>query len=217
MTRQQVKLKAKDDIRGRVFMCFLPFLIVYGVQLLIDSFSAKQTYALIPMIISLLAYPMTVGISKIYLKIVNSKENDINVTEIFSPYKKLNRLGQIILSYFLSTVYIILGLICFIIPGILLALRFSMLQFVLADYEDITWKDAMDKCKEITDKRKGEIFGYGLSFLGWFILSVLTAGILFIYVLPYFQATMANLYYIYNPKITVQEPSFDATYSNNNI
>jgi uncharacterized membrane protein len=204
MTRQQIKLKAKEDIRGRVFVCFLPFLILLGIQILIDLLLGERTYGIIPILINIAMFPLTVGIAKIYLKIVDSKQSDVLAKEVFSFYQA-KRLGQLFLAYIVSTAFMILGFICLIIPGIILALRYSMLPFIMADYEDITWRDALKKCKEITDGRKGEIFGYWLSFLGWFILIVITVGIMSIYVLPYFQATMANLYNEYNPRVQVVE------------
>lgn len=203
MTRLQVKTKAKEDIRGRVFACFIPILIFAGIQILIDALLTKNTYGIIPILINIALYPINVGIAKIYMGIVSTKNGEIKTMEIFTFYKNTQRLGHILLSYVISMLIIIGGFILLIIPGIIFAIRYSMLPFILADYEDITWRDALQKCKDITNGRKGEIFGYYLSFLGWFILVALTAGILSIYVVPYFQATMANLYYVYNPKVEV--------------
>lgn len=211
MTRQEVKLKAKEDIRGRVFVCFLPFLIRYGIQILIDVFVSKETYGIIPLLINLALYPLTVGIAKIFFDVVNNRDGNVEIPQMFYFYKNAKKLGQMLAAYIISTLIIILGLILFIVPGIIFALRYSMLDFVMADYEDITWQDALKKCKEITDGRKGEIFGYMLSFLGWFLLVAITAGIMSIYVLPYFKATLANLYFTYNPKITVEEPMVSNT------
>lgn len=207
MSRQQIKLKAKEDIRGRVFVCFIPFLILFGIQILLDALLGERTYGVIPILINIAMYPLSIGIAKIYLQIVENK-NDIKVQQVFEFYKNINRLGQLILAYIVSMLYIVLGLILLIVPGIILALRYSMLPFILADYSDITWRDALKKSKELTDGRKGEIFMYGLSFIGWFLLVAITAGIMSIYVLPYFQATMANLYYTYNPKVEVQDTEF---------
>lgn len=203
MTRLQVKTKAKEDIRGRVFACFIPILIFAGIQILIDALLTKNTYGIIPILINIALYPINVGIAKIYMGIVSAKNGEIKIMEIFTFYKNTQRLGHILLSYVISMLIIIGGFILLIIPGIVFAIRYSMLPFILADNEDITWRDALQKCKDITNGRKGEIFGYYLSFLGWFILVALTAGILSIYVAPYFQATMANLYYVYNPKVEV--------------
>ncbi|MCT4395568.1 DUF975 family protein [Periweissella beninensis] len=33
-----------------------------------------------------------------------------------------------------------------------------------------------------------------MSFIGWYILGIATAGILFVYVIPYYYQTMANFY-----------------------
>lgn len=211
MTRQQVKLKAKEDIRGKVLMCFIPFLIIYGIQILIGYATAEKTYGIVTILIGLLMYPLQIGLALIFMNVVNNRSYAPSMSKLFEPYKNFDRLVQYLIAYALSMIYIFLGLICLIVPGIILAMRYSMLPYILADYPDISWKEALKKCKEITNGRKWEIFVYYISFFGWFLLVTITLGILSIYVLPYLNATIANLYYIYNPeeKIIVPEPIAD--------
>ena len=44
------------------------------------------------------------------------------------------------------------------------------------------------------DGHKAELFLLDLSFLGWWLLSCLTAGIGFLWLAPYYRATKANYY-----------------------
>ena len=44
------------------------------------------------------------------------------------------------------------------------------------------------------DGHKMELFVLDLSFIGWYLLCVITFGIAFIWVAPYIQATKTNFY-----------------------
>ena len=45
------------------------------------------------------------------------------------------------------------------------------------------------------DGHKMELFVLDLSFIGWYLLCVITFGIAFIWVAPYIQATKTNFYH----------------------
>lgn len=200
MERGEIKLKAKEDIRGKVWTCFMPFLVVYGIQLLISAMTAEKTYGSISIIINIGMYPLTVGLAFIYLGISDRNYN-IGFGKLFEGYKNFKRLGAIFLSYIVSALYIIGGLILFIVPGILFAIRFSVLPFVLADYPEMSASEALAKCKEITDGKKGDLFIFFVSFLGWFMLCIFVIPI--VYVAPYYYASLANYYYYLNPKVNM--------------
>ena len=54
--------------------------------------------------------------------------------------------------------------------------------------------EAMKKSREMMRGHKGELFALLLSFIGWFLLSILTCFILFIWLIPYINTTEANFY-----------------------
>lgn len=83
--------------------------------------------------------------------------------------------------------------ILFIIPGIIAALSYSMVYMLYADDQSSTAMDYLDQSKELMHGYKWNYFVFGLSFLGWELLSVLTFGILLIWVLPYY--TVAEVMY----------------------
>lgn len=228
MNRKEVKLKAKSDIRGRVAICFVPFLIVGAINAMIlmsiasSAIAASQyikisgmltpiyTVNIIYEIIkTILILPLNIGLAKVYINIVDDRNNDIGIKEFVEPIKSFKRILNVIITDTIVSLHIIVGFICLILPGIILALRYTVLQFVLAQYPDITWKEAMAKCKEITKGKIWEIFKYLISFTGWLLLSVCTIGILLIYVLPYIQATIANMYNLYNQKSISENSDLD--------
>jgi len=81
-----------------------------------------------------------------------------------------------------------------IIPGIIASLSYSQTYYILADDEKISAREAIKKSKKIMMGNKWKYFVLGLSFLGWFILSIFTLGIGLIWLLPYMNISMAKFY-----------------------
>ena len=69
----------------------------------------------------------------------------------------------------------------------------------------LTPLQSIDESKRIMQGHKAELFVLQLSFIGWFILSSLTCGILLIYVAPYYSAAMTNFYNEIKDKLPKQE------------
>jgi len=80
------------------------------------------------------------------------------------------------------------------VPGIVAALRYSMVWFLLVDEPDLGARQALDRSKALTKGHLWDLFTVWLSFLGWFLLGVVTLGIGFLWVVPYVQTTLALVY-----------------------
>ena len=91
--------------------------------------------------------------------------------------------------------FVLLWSLLFVIPGIVKSLAYSMAPAILADHPDVEARQALKISMKITNGYKLDIFVFSLSFIGWFMLSSLTLGILyFVYVGPYFYTSYAGLY-----------------------
>ena len=70
-----------------------------------------------------------------------------------------------------------------------------MIPYILADNPDIDKKEAFAKSKAMMEGNKWKVFVLDLSFILWYLLGVITCGILNVfYVEPYRQLTDAALY-----------------------
>ena len=70
-----------------------------------------------------------------------------------------------------------------------------MSAYILGDCRQVSATDAIRLSKRMMQGHKMELFMLHLSFIGWYLLSVLTAGILIIfYVGPYHHMTIAGYY-----------------------
>ena len=137
----------------------------------------------------LLCLPLGWGFAIFFLNLIRNE--DINYERLFDGYKDFVR---VFLAGFLCVMAIAIGFVFFIVPGIILALMFSQTEYILKDDKQISAADAMAKSMKMMNGHKAELFWLMLSFIGWFLLSILTIGIGFLLLAPYFSTTMAHYY-----------------------
>lgn len=131
---------------------------------------------------------MAVGMSFFLLKIWRG---GAEIGNIFEGFKQLGRsIGGILWM----GLFIGLWSLLFYIPGIIKALAYSMTPFILADTK-CSATQALKLSMRITNGHKGDIFVFYLSFIGWYLLSAITFGLVGIfYAAPYMSASFAGLY-----------------------
>ena len=94
----------------------------------------------------------------------------------------------------LVQIYIMLWTLLFYIPGIVKSYSYAMTPYILLDKPELSATDAITESRKMMNGHKMELFILDLSFIGWILLSLLTCGILFLYVAPYMQAARAEFY-----------------------
>jgi len=129
--------------------------------------------------------PFTLAISAIFLKLY--RRGEFRVEEMFDGFKDFTRS---LVAYLLMSLYIILWSLLLIVPGVIAAIGYSMTFFIMAEDPKIEAQDALRKSKQMMEGHKTEYFMLMLSFIGWFLLSCLTAGLGFLLLSSY--STMAS-------------------------
>jgi uncharacterized membrane protein len=82
-----------------------------------------------------------------------------------------------------------------LLPFIVKLYSYRLVPYLLADDPALSGRAAVTRSRVLMDGHKAHAFLLDLSFIGWYILSVLTLGILLIFrVAPHVQATNAALY-----------------------
>lgn len=96
--------------------------------------------------------------------------------------------------------YLFIGLFVFLwglllwVPGIIAAYRYAMAPYLMAEYPEMGIQEAVNRSKQMMDGHKWRLFCLHMSFIGWAILSLFTAGLLLIWLMPYMQAAEAAFY-----------------------
>ena len=132
---------------------------------------------------------IVIGYAQFNLDLVDGY--DPKISTIFSKGKQIR---TTIAAYILVLLRVILGLILFIVPGIIAAYKYSMVHYIIAENPGITAREALERSKDIMDGNKFRFFRFGLTFIGWGLLEALTFGIASIWVTPYIQASYAAFY-----------------------
>lgn len=114
------------------------------------------------------------------------------ISTLFSGYQ--TELKNLFTVRFLVTLKIDLGFLL-VIPGIYWSYKYAMVSYLLAENPTLSYRRATELSGQMMEGEKLRLFVLQLSFFGWWLLSLLTAGLLFVfYVTPYMQATMAEFY-----------------------
>lgn len=94
---------------------------------------------------------------------------------------------------FLVSLKVALGSLL-IIPGIYWSYCYYMVPYLLAENPYMTTTRAMELSRQMMYGEKWRTFVLELSFIGWVLLCYVTFGVGFLFLEPYYQATMAELY-----------------------
>ncbi|MBQ9092277.1 MAG: DUF975 family protein [Anaerotignum sp.] len=132
---------------------------------------------------------VAVGYAKFNLDLVDGEEAKAGTLFDYLPQWK-----TMVVAGLLQTLYILLWMLLFIIPGIVAAYRYAMTSFILAENPELTASEAINHSKELMDGNKWRLFCLGFSFIGWSILCGFTLGIGYLWLTPYEQAANAAFY-----------------------
>jgi uncharacterized membrane protein len=109
--------------------------------------------------------------------------------------------------YFLQSIFIALWTLLFIIPGLVKAYAYTMAFYLRNRHPDVAAIDIITESKEYTMGHKGRIFFLDLSYIGWYLLSALTFGILLLWVIPrHYTARTILFNEIYDEKTGKEMP-----------
>lgn len=99
--------------------------------------------------------------------------------------------------YILKSVYMFLWALIPFVGGIIAMVKsysYSCATFIKQEYPETSANAAITQSRNAMDGNKWRLFVQDLSFIGWFLLSILTLGILFIWTMPYFYQARYNFY-----------------------
>lgn len=112
---------------------------------------------------------------------------------------------NIVLTMFLRDLFTALWSLLLVVPGIVKHYEYLMVPYIIVENPAMDYKEAFQISKQMMDGEKMEAFIMDLSFLGWYLLSAVTCGLLAIfYVNPYVQASFAEMY-TFNKQKAYQE------------
>jgi uncharacterized membrane protein len=182
--------EARESLRGKWGLAILTFFIY---TLLTTTSGSTRLYGSMLTISSMLTLiiggPLALGAAIFSLSISRGKEAMLE--QIFQGF---NNFSTALIAYLLIILYVLLWALLLIVPGIIAALGYSMVFYILADDPLIKPQDALKKSKSMMDGYKMKLFYLCLRFFLLALLCILTLGIGFFWLIPFIHVTMAKFY-----------------------
>ncbi len=134
--------------------------------------------------------PMMGGLA-VFILAISRNQSEARIEQLFQGF---NRFTTYLGAYWLMVLYIILWSFLLFIPGIIAAFGYSMIFYILADDNSIGISETLQKSKAMMMGNKWKLFCLTWRFFGWFLLSLLSLGIGFLWLIPYMQVSIAKFY-----------------------
>lgn len=176
---------ARENLKGNWGSAILVCLIVMLISGLLSFIP------IVGSVISIMLSGQLIVAEFVYFIKLHQKTNP-KVGIIFDNFST-NWLNNFI-TYLVHGIYIILWTLLFIIPGIIKSFSYSMTMFLKAKNPQLKTNEAIKMSMEIMYGKKWKLFCLEFSFIGWALLSILTLGIGFLFLIPYMQSSITAFY-----------------------
>ena len=189
MTRQEIKEFSKErlgrKIFGNIWMMGLLICVIFS------AIEAAAGTVIVGVGSLIVMGPMTYGLSWVFLKLARDGQAP-NIGDLFSGFT--TDFGQNFLIGLLTQIFTFLWSLLFVIPGIIKSYAYSLAYYIKADHPDYDWRQCIKGSCEMMKGHKWEMFVLDLSFLGWYIVGALCAGVGVLWVAPYHMEARAVFY-----------------------
>ena len=145
----------------------------------------------IPLVGLLVVCPLEFGFMLCFLRLVRGEDSSEMVGDQFDVF---NKYGRYLGGSLLVTLYTLLWMLLFIIPGIVKGYAYAMTPYVMNDRPDLDADDCIHESRMMMKGYKWKLFCLDLSFIGWAILCIFTLGIGLLWLQPYIEASHAKFY-----------------------
>lgn len=132
---------------------------------------------------------MTLGYYQFYQNLVRNQE-----AEVGTLFVHKNKLWHGFCLNFWQILYVFLWTLCFIIPGIMAGLSYSMAAYIANDHPEMTAREAIAASKEMMKGHRWRLFCLQISFIGWSLAAAFTLGIGSFALAPYQETAKAYFY-----------------------
>ncbi|MBO5581743.1 MAG: DUF975 family protein [Bacteroidales bacterium] len=157
-----------------------------------DAYSTLSSWSSLSSLLRIFVYNvLSVGFAFAFLLLLRNGDDRLtsNMFEVsFRQY------WHKVWGMFLMYLFIALWTLLFILPGIVKAFSYALTPFILEENPDLSANEAIDHSRAMMKGHKFDLFYLYLSFIGWFLLSFLTLGIGFIWLIPYMNTAQAAFY-----------------------
>jgi uncharacterized membrane protein len=184
ISNRDIMAEARSQLKGKWKSAILAVFIYMLIAIIPGSI--PKIGGIINLIIG---GPIAFGLSYYFLLFARGKKPVLE-----GLFKGFSIFGKTFITYLLIVIFTILWTLLLIVPGIIAAISYSMTFFILADNNEMSGQDAIRKSKELMNGNKYRYFCLVGRFTGWFLLGILSLGIGFLWLVPYFMTSNVKFY-----------------------
>ena len=193
MNRVEIKNFAKEKLSGNLGSIWKILIIALGISLatgiVFGILFNNMDVDILDSLLGILMMPLGIGTTAFFVSLIENE--NFEAKDLFKYYHDFVKVIGVTI---LMGLIVMLGYICFIIPGIILTLSYSLVPIILIKKPELGIVETLKYSREKMQGHKLDAFVLGLSFIGWAILGTLTFGILYIWLFPYMQFTFTKFY-----------------------
>lgn len=193
MNRVEIKNYAKEKLSGNLGSIWKILIIALGISLaagvVFGILFSKMDADILDSLLGILMMPLGIGTTAFFVSLIEN--TNFEAKDLFKYYHDFVKVIGVTI---LMSLIVMLGYICFVIPGIILTLSYSLVPIILIKKPELGIVETLKYSREKMQGHKLDAFVLGLSFIGWAILGALTFGILYIWLYPYMQLTFTKFY-----------------------
>ena len=195
-TPYEYRAQAREALQNRWGEAAIVSLVILITALLISAPSFMAEWAgSITTVLSVLVLPLQYAY---YISLLERTRGSEEELTRFTLQYALNKA-------YASTRFLVAGLLIMLlsmaaaiftlgIGALIVKYMYAMVPYLLHDYPELTPREAMKISREMMSGQKWDLFVLDLTFIGWMLLSILTAGLGMIFVEPYMSTAHAVFY-----------------------
>ncbi|MBW9216949.1 DUF975 family protein [Anoxybacillus salavatliensis] len=208
MSLSSLRREARKALKGKWGSAVL-LILVYALVTMVVPFGVEVVFSggweawlyqetvpasasIVSMFVSFALIPLSVVLYWVFLDAYRNEP--IRIAPLFTVYQNGKLALKLIGTSLLFGLFVFLWSLLLIIPGIIKSLSYSQTFFLLKDHPEYSALQAISESKKRMKGYKGKLFLLYLSFIGWGLLSMLTFGIGFLWLVPYIYTSLAAFY-----------------------
>lgn len=201
-SNQYYKNEALSALRGNWANALVATIILVALTLFFSSNDAINSYYQRIVINPFIGYSLSFVSLFVLLPLAVGYSNSMRVLLETGDNRLTNNsfsLGfgnwlHVVWGMILSTIYIFLWTLLLIIPGIIKSYSYALTPYILVEHPEMSANEAIEESMRLMDGHKFDLFYLQLSFIGWAILSILSLGLGFFWLIPYQMTAQAAFY-----------------------
>lgn len=194
----QIRQESREILRGKWLAGVLITLVYFLIVGLLSAFQRSSENPsmfdslLYFVVLVVIAFPMQVGYSMVWLRLVRTGEHP-EIKTLFAAFNRRyhrSAMGTLLLM----NIYNLLWTLLLIIPGIIKSLEYAMTPFIIADEPELGCNEAIEKSMAMMRGHRWQLFKMILGIIGWLILGLLTLGIAWLWIESFYMTALAKFY-----------------------